>query len=188
MGDLGPWSVAAVAGDKARDLLEPGVEPVLRKEVEDLAAELAVERQQAETVARAAERDRTLLDRLVDIRSAEADDQGGSSTDAAYADAFREAGLDAAALPAEDVARQILARPPAVAATLTAAVDDWAAIRRDRQKDRPARRHCRPWPARPTPIHGASACVKPWTCPTGPRAWRHFDVWPRPRRSRRWVR
>ena len=86
--------------------------------------------------ARAAERDRALLDRLVDIRSAEADDQGGSSTDAAYADAFREAGLDAAALPAEDAAKQIRARPPAVATTLAAAVDDWAAIRRDRKKDR----------------------------------------------------
>ena len=137
VGDLGPWSVAAVAGEKARDLLEPGVEPALRKQVEDLAAELAGERQEAETIARAAERDRTLLDRLVDIRSAEADDWGGSSTDAAYADAFREAGLDAAALPAEAAAKQILARPPAVAATLAAAIDDWAAIRRDRQKDRP---------------------------------------------------
>ena len=42
----------------------------------------------------AARRDRTLLDRLIDIRSAEADDRDGSSTEAAYAEAFREAGLD----------------------------------------------------------------------------------------------
>ena len=52
VGDLGPWEVAAVAAEKARDLLEPGVEPALRKQVEDLAAELAVERQQAEAAAR----------------------------------------------------------------------------------------------------------------------------------------
>ena len=92
--DPGPWAVAAVAAEKARDLLEPGVEPALRQQVEDLAAALAAERGQAEAAARAAGRDRNLLDRLVDIRSAEADDSGGFSTDAAYADAFREAGLD----------------------------------------------------------------------------------------------
>ena len=136
VGDLGPWELAAVAAEKARDLLEPGVEPALRKQVEDLAAELAVERQQAEAAAQAAERDRTLLDRLVDIRSAEADDRGGWSTDAAYADAFREAGLDVAALPAEEAAKRIRDRPPAVATALATAVDDWAAIRRDRQKNR----------------------------------------------------
>ena len=52
----------------------------------------------------------------------------------------------------------------------------------------PARWHCRPWPVPPTPTPGASACVAPWTCPTWPRASRHFEVWPRPRRSTRWVR
>ena len=41
-----------------------------------------------------AERDRRLLDRLVDIRSANADDPDGTATDAAYADAFREAYKD----------------------------------------------------------------------------------------------
>ena len=136
VGDLGPWELAAGAAEKARDLLEPGIEPALRKQVEDLAAELAVERQQAEAAARAADRDRTLLDRLVDIRSAEADDRGGWSTDAAYADAFREAGLDVAALSAEEAAKRIRARPPEVATALATAVDDWAAIRRDRKKDR----------------------------------------------------
>ena len=50
----------------------------------------------------AAQRDKTLLDRLVDIRSAEADDQDGSISDRDYADAFREAGIDVARLsPAE---------------------------------------------------------------------------------------
>ena len=75
------------------------------------------------------------MDRLVDIRSAEADDQGGWSTDTAYADAFREAGLDIAALSTEEAARRIRARPAEVATALAIAVDDWAAIRRDRRKD-----------------------------------------------------
>jgi len=136
VGDLGPWELAAVAAEKARDELEPGVEPAVREQVENLVAELAVERQQAKAAAGAAERDRRLLDRLVDIRSAEADDQGGWSTDAAYADAFREAGLDVAALPAEEAAKRIRARPPEVVTKLAAAVDDWAAIRRDRKKNR----------------------------------------------------
>jgi len=134
--DPGPWAVAAVAAEKARDLLEPGIEPGLRKQVEDLAAGLAAERGQAEAAAQSARRDRTLLDRLVDIRSAEADDRDGQSTDAAYSDAFREAGLDVAALAADEAPKQIRARPPAVAMALASAVDDWAGIRRDRRKDR----------------------------------------------------
>ena len=100
------------------------------------AAEVIAERQQAEAAAQAADRDRRLLDRLVDIRSAEADDQGGWSTDTAYADAFREADLDVAALAADEAAKRIRARPPEVATALAAAVDDWAAIRRDRKKNR----------------------------------------------------
>ena len=136
VGDLGLWAVAAVAAEKARELLAPGVEPALRKQVEDLAAELAVERQQAEAAAEAAASDRRLLDHLVDIRSAEADDRGGWSTDAAYADAFREAGLDVSALTADEAAKRMRERSPAVATALASAVDEWAAIRRDRSKDR----------------------------------------------------
>ncbi len=136
VGDLAPWDLAAVAAEKARDELEPGVEPAVREQVENLVAELAVERQRAEAAAGAAERDRRLLDRLVDIRSAEADDRGGWSTDSAYADAFREAGLDVAALSAAEAAQRVRARPPEVVTKLAAAVDDWAAIRRDRKQNR----------------------------------------------------
>ncbi len=152
VGDLGPWELAAAAAEKARDLLEPGVEPALRKQVEDLVAELAVERQQAEAAAQAAERDRRLLDRLVDIRSAEADDRGGWSTDAAYADAFREAGLDVAATvrPKRPQSGSATGRPR------------WRRPWRPRWttgppsgaiggRTVPARRHCRPWPAAADP-------------------------------------
>jgi serine/threonine-protein kinase len=132
VGEMGPWTLAAAAAEKARELLEPGIEPALRKQVENLAAE----RRTAEAAAQTARRDRTLLDRLVDIRGAEADDEGGWGTDAAYADAFREAGLDVAELSVEDAAKKIRARPPEVATALAVAVDDWAAIRRDRRKNR----------------------------------------------------
>ena len=136
VGDLGPWKLAAAAAEKAREALQPGLEPALRKQVEDLAVELAAEQQRAEAAARAAESDRRLLGHVVDIRSAEADDQGGWSTDAAYADAFREAGLDVTTLAADEVARRIRARPPEVVIALAAAIDDWAAVRRDRKKNR----------------------------------------------------
>ncbi len=136
MGELGPWELAAGAAEKARDLLEPGVDPAVRQHVDNLVAELAVERQQAEAAARAADRDRRLIDRLIDIRIGEADDRGGWSTDAAYADAFREAGLDVTALSTEDAAKRIRDRPPELALALATAVDDWAAIRRDRKKNR----------------------------------------------------
>ncbi len=83
----------------------------------------------------AAQRDKALLDRLVDIRSAEADDPDGSVTDAAYAEAFREAGIDLASLPPAEAGARIKARPAVVATALAAALDDWAAIRRSKRKD-----------------------------------------------------
>ncbi len=106
------------------------------RRVEELATEAAVGRREAEAAALAARRDRTLLDQLVDIRSAEADDRGGFGTDAAYADAFRAAGLDVAGMPASELAAKIRSRPPEVATALAVALDDWAAVRRERKKDR----------------------------------------------------
>jgi serine/threonine-protein kinase len=82
----------------------------------------------------AAERDRALLDRLADIRCDEKDDPGGSLTDAAYAAAFREAGIDVASLAPAEAGAKIQARPLSVVLGLTGALDDWAAIRRDRRK------------------------------------------------------
>jgi serine/threonine-protein kinase len=80
----------------------------------------------------AAQRDNALLDKLVDIRSAEADDQSGSATDVAYAGAFREAGIDLEKLPSAEAGAKIRARPPSVALALAAALDDWSAIRQGR--------------------------------------------------------
>ncbi len=83
----------------------------------------------------AARRDRTLLDRLVEIRSAEADDMDGAATDAAYTDAFRDAGIDFAILPPEEAGAKIRARPTSVALVMADAVDDWAEMRRGRGAD-----------------------------------------------------
>ncbi len=136
VGDMGAWELAFGAAEKARALLEPGVDPAMRKQVQDLEAELAVERRRAESVAVAADLDRQLMDRLVDIRSAEADDRGGWRTDAAYADAFREAGLDVSALSPDEAAKRIRDRPPAIATAVATSIDDWAAVRRERRKNR----------------------------------------------------
>ena len=83
----------------------------------------------------AAQRDKALLDRLVDIRSAEADDQDGSITDDDYAEAFREAGIDLGSLPPAEAGAKIKARPPSVVLGLATALDDWAAIRRTKGAD-----------------------------------------------------
>jgi serine/threonine-protein kinase len=123
--DLARWQVALAAIDKADRALSG-----------DVAAQerIAAFRSAVEEGA-AAERDRQLLDRLVDIRSAEADDPGGGSTDKDYAEAFRGAGLGIATLTTGEAARRIWARPLEVKTALTIAVDDWAGIRRDRRKD-----------------------------------------------------
>ena len=136
VSDAAPWAVAASAAEKARDLLEPGIEPGLRRQVEQLAIDVAGERRRAGATAEADRRDRKLLDALVEIRSAEADDPGGWGTDAAYTESFRAAGYDAAGRQAAEVAASIRDRPAAMAVALAAALDDWAALRRDRKRDR----------------------------------------------------
>jgi hypothetical protein len=144
------------------------------------AVELATERSQAEAAAEAARRDRQLLDTLVDIRSAEADDRGGWGTDLAYADAFRVAGLDVAGRPAPEVAAAIRGQAATVALALAAAIDDWAAIRRGTG---PARRPSQPWPEPSTLTTGATDCATPsnWQIarPAAPRS----RGWPGPRGS-----
>jgi hypothetical protein len=61
--------------------------------------------------------------------------QAGSITDHDYADAFREAGIDLATLPPAEAAAKIRARPTSVVLGLTAALDDWAGIRRVKRND-----------------------------------------------------
>ena len=191
MGDLGPWEQAAAESEKVLALLNSDVEPELHQQVKTLADDVARDRQQAEALARAADRDQRLLDRLVDIRSALADDRDGWRTDAEYAEAFREAGIDLAA--PDEAAKRIRERPPEQASALANAVDDWAAVRRDRKKDGAGavalsehRGRGRPGSlaARPPPCPGRA---RPGSSPRGPstsgqgRALRHSGTdQPRP--------
>ena len=137
VGDLVPWTKALAAADKARHLLEPGLDPSLRRQVEALLAAITGEKERADAAARAARDDRMLLDKLVDIRSAKTDDPDGSISDRDYSAAFRDAEIDVTALSPAEVGARIKARPAPVAAALVAALDDWAAIRRSWRFDRP---------------------------------------------------
>jgi tetratricopeptide (TPR) repeat protein len=121
--DLARWLAARDAAHAAGRLLADARDAATRQRVTALV-------QQVTEAARAAEADQELLAKLVDIRSAEADDPDGSVSDAAYADAFREAGIDPDVLSTAEVGTKIKARPTSVTLGLTAALDDWAVHRR----------------------------------------------------------
>ena len=131
--DPARWEVALAAIQRVEDALGGGTggDPETRRQSDAL-------RDEAQAGRDGAERDRRLLDRVTDIRSArwDADDPYGLATDAAYADAFRDAGIDLAALSPAEAGARIKARPPATALALVAALDDWAAVRRGRLGDR----------------------------------------------------
>ena len=122
--DVARWQVALAAVKQAEAAGDEAAAPRLLALREEIQAGLD-----------AAQRDKTLLDRLVDIRSAEADDQDGSISDRDYADAFREAGIDVARLSPAEAGTRIKARPPSVATALASALDDWESVRRDKRKN-----------------------------------------------------
>jgi tetratricopeptide (TPR) repeat protein len=118
------WEVAKAAVEQAVDAGDSNA-----------TAQLASLQKQIEDGLEAAKRDKVLLDRLVEIRSAEADDEDGSDTDSAYAEAFREAEIDLAGLPPAEAGAKIRSRSPSVALGLAAALDDWAGFRRVQRQD-----------------------------------------------------
>ncbi len=122
------WTKAVDATRSVERLLADARDEPTRKRVTALVESVT-------RAARAAENDQKLLDTLIDIRSQHADDRDGAVLDAAYATAFREALIDVAKLSPEDAGAQIKARPPAVAIAMAAALDDWAAVRREKQRD-----------------------------------------------------
>jgi tetratricopeptide (TPR) repeat protein len=128
--DTARWQVTLAAIQRVEDALGsgPGGDPETRRQSDAL-------RDEARAGRDGAERDRRLLDHLVDIRSARADDPDGMATDAAYAEAFGEAGLDLAALSPAEAGELIKARPRATALVLAVALDDWAAVRRRSRGD-----------------------------------------------------
>jgi hypothetical protein len=90
--DLSRWFAARDAARAAERLVADARDVVTRQRVTSLV-------QQVTDGARAADDNAKLLADLVDIRSAEAEDRDGSASDAAYADAFRLAGIDLDVIP-----------------------------------------------------------------------------------------
>jgi tetratricopeptide (TPR) repeat protein/tRNA A-37 threonylcarbamoyl transferase component Bud32 len=123
--DPARWPAALEGLKRAENALAGGGDSDTRQQLVLLAT-------QVQTGAKAAERDRVLMAKLVDIRSAKADDPSGSATDAAYADAFREAGIDVEALGTAAAAARIAARPEPVRHAIVAALDHWTAVRKGR--------------------------------------------------------
>ena len=126
--EIGRWEIALAAVEQA----DPAGDP-------KTVAQLVALQKESEDGHKAAKRDRALLERLVDIRSAEADDPDGSVSDNDYADAFRAAGIDLASLTSAEAGARIRARPPSVALAIAGALDEWAAISRRRRKAPPKR-------------------------------------------------
>jgi eukaryotic-like serine/threonine-protein kinase len=122
--DLSRWQVALAAVKQA----EAGGEASAHDRLPELRTKI-------QAGLDAAQRDRALQDRLIDIRSAQAHDLDGSATDRDYADAFRKAGIDLALLTPAEAGAKIRARTPSVALALAGALDDWAAIRRGKRAD-----------------------------------------------------
>ncbi len=128
--DLARWRAAREAAHAVERLLADARDLPTRRLVAALVESVTA-------AARTAEDEQRLLEKLIDIRSATEDDPDWSATDAAYAAAFREAGIDVAALPPAEAGARINARPAAVAVVLASALDDWAVVRRDKRRDRP---------------------------------------------------
>jgi serine/threonine-protein kinase len=123
--DLARWVEARDAARAVEQLLADVRDKPTQRRLTDLVREVT------EATA-TAENDQKLLAKLIDIRSARADDPDGSTTEADYARAFQEAGIDLATLPPGESGAQIKARSAAVTASLVAALDVWAAVRRFR--------------------------------------------------------
>ena len=132
----------------------------------------------------AAQRDKALLDRLVDIRLAEADDEDGSATEAAYANAFREAGIDLASLPPAEAGAKIKARQASVVVGLAGALDDWASIRRGKRGNPGGAAQLSEAACVADPDLWRKTCAPPWINPTR----RPFKHWQRRRSCTSWAR
>ena len=124
-GELTPWVEATQASKRAEALLaRPEVGPELRREIEDLVATVARERDQAEARAK----DRRLLQGLVAIHTDIGLHLDYRRADREYAAAFREYGVDVDGLAPADAGARIAAAP--IAAEMVDALDQWAFVRR----------------------------------------------------------
>jgi tetratricopeptide (TPR) repeat protein len=144
LGDGSRFREALVAARKAEELARAsGASGELRQQAADLGAELEQE-------AAAADRDRRLLARVLDVRGpregpkyvrGEKDtmmELAELSADEQFASAFRDWGLDVDATGVAEAAARLKGRPPAVVTEVVVALDEWASERR-RQGAAPAK-------------------------------------------------
>ncbi len=111
-GDPGAWREALAALDRA----------------EGQGPEVQVLRDELQAGLEDALRDVRLRQELVEIR-ANQQEIGADGTDAAYAAAFRDAGLDLDILEPAEFARRLRRQPEAVVIEVTAFLDHWSAVR-----------------------------------------------------------
>jgi eukaryotic-like serine/threonine-protein kinase len=123
------WSEAEAAAERARGLLAEGeADDTLSARVTDVLADLRQEHAAAVERAAELERDRALLARLETIRGNRSEHWNPKQTDADYAAAFRDSGIDMDRLDPGEAGRQIARRSEPV--ELASYLDDWAAQRR----------------------------------------------------------
>ena len=126
-GEPAKWTEANAAAKRAEALLDQNGEGgELRGRVQALSTAIARERASAE----AAEKDRRLVERLIEIHSDFAVHLDYAKMDAQYVAAFRDIGVDVDALDPADAGARIAARPDA--AELLGALDQWIFARRRR--------------------------------------------------------
>ncbi len=128
--DVSRWIAAREAARALESLLADAPDAATRDRVAAFAREVT-------RGASSAEADQRLLAELAEIRGARVNDRDGMQSDARYADAFREAGMDLDTSPPDRAAAVIAARPRAVRMAIAAALDDWAALRRLEAPDHP---------------------------------------------------
>ncbi len=128
--DPARWAAALEAAHRAESQLDDARDDATRARV---AAMVAAIREEVKEVAA----DARLLGRLAEIRDA-AEEAPFAETEADYATAFRSGGFDLHRRRPEETGRSIARRPPRVALFLAAALDHWAAQRRNRGGQEPA--------------------------------------------------
>ena len=125
--DLARWRAAREGLNRAQTALAEADDRASRQQLAALDA-------QVQAGAQAADRDHVLLEKLIDIRSAKADDPDGSATDIAYSEAFRAAGIEVDGADAQQAGARIAARPESVRRAIVAALDHWTTVERQRKR------------------------------------------------------
>jgi tetratricopeptide (TPR) repeat protein len=126
-GALIPWDEALAEARRAADQARELADPPFAGRIAEIAAELKQGRKTAGIQAERLEIDRKLLSELESIRANRAEHFDPNRTEAEYAAAFRNAGLDLDATESQPAGDWIAARSAPL--ELAAFLDDWAFVR-----------------------------------------------------------